>query len=653
MIRKWTNRGRNLAERTVDLSEKKSFKERLVIFSLPLTILSILLVSFFLILFSLDMVQTRNVPEDITTPVVNVGPPAVEQLFNKKLSEFNIDIEQARTTLYWSPNDNYIIFVGLKNIEYADMRSTTVIADLEKDTITKIREGHITSSPTWSPNGESVVMSFEDGLFIYDVESQNIKKLEEKAYAPRFSPDGTRILYYNSGICIYDIAEAQSTRIADRRYYAAPGWFSDGKSIVAFREDEITQNKGVHREQVITRIEIDNFDKQTDIISMNKNRIIDAAWLKADETLYLTVSDDGTNSYYIANLDNRTNLSVGELKSGIVGYEIYVNKAASRIMKTNDGKVEIFDYGMNMVDSIDINLAAGYPSRKNMQDYRLLTNGRIVFNHINIFDTKTAVMIADPSNDLIYRVEGYDELSRTFVSNNGDKLALLIGGGKRLKIIDASKATGEVVPSVLVTIGNRQEKGLADIFPKDIATEWVYEGSAGHSHALTLDEIIKHEGEQKIEYWLSVWADDSSDNNSDRNPDTNIKYEVTANAIREYVELHPSLPHRIKELDIIRIPTEEGNSWIEEVIFDGEKSEVMAEIVNVEQDDVTRLQKITVNYSVPCDDMPDGFYRETRVIKSGVGIESFNNTYDASTIRDYKVMRLDVPDAETDITDVD
>lgn len=648
MIYRRVHRNKDVADKICTISADKSVKQKLVLLSLPLTLLSILSALIIVIVLSLNIKNVPEIPDDPAISVDSGQQLQLEQLFNKKLSEFNIGIEQARTALYWSPDDNYIIFEGLATSESYGIKSTAAMASIRDNQIFKIREGDIISIPSWNPEGTSVAISFEDGLFIYDVASSTIKKIEDKVYMPRFSPDGTKIAYYNDGIYVYDISENKSTRIADKKYYAAPQWFSDGESILAFREDEINQNGRIQNQQVLARIDINSADKPTDIISMRKKRLNDATWLQADGILYITSNANSGKSYYIADLNSKTVLTLGEISSGVSEREIYVDKKSAKIMQADNGTIQVFDYGMKMIDSFDIQGVQGSLSYKENQDYSMLSNGRVVFRNANAYGMTSAIMIAEPSTNLIFKIVDYGEISKPRVSNNGDKIAVIIAGGRRLKIINAAEATGEVVPSVLITIGSQKDNNLLKLFPHEAGIEWLYEGSFGYSHTLKLDQIIKDENNDSTEYLLSGKVSDLSNRISEDSLKVNIKYRITQNAIREIVDSQPLFPHKIKEFDIIRGPVVEGNEWIEEVVFEGKAKQLKAEIMNVTENEDTEERQITVSYTILWDEIPDGFYKENRVIKTGRGIETFNNTYDKYTKKDYKIKQINIPNPESD-----
>jgi TolB protein len=113
------------------------------------------------------------------------------------------------------------------------------------DTRTGLQEpltdgGEIDDVPDWSPDGQTVVFASSRGgelaLWAVPASGGRRQRLNDGGYAPRFSPDGSRIAYWHEeAIWTADADGRDPVRVADAGQLAPPAWgragpafFSDG-----------------------------------------------------------------------------------------------------------------------------------------------------------------------------------------------------------------------------------------------------------------------------------------------------------------------------------------------------------------------------------------------------------------------------------------
>lgn len=616
-------------------------RRRLIFFGSILLILTLIITSCTIIFFSRNGKQQ---PVNKPNASGNNGEDVPGQdnrlqiLFDRKFSDFDIDIQQAKPALYWSPDDKYIVFEGLKRHSQGEIRSAVAVADIEHNTIIKIKDGGMVSAPSWSSDSKAVAISFADGLYIYYMENNTLKRVTEKTvYMPRFSPDSSKLLYHDNGICVYAPGEHTYKRITDRKYDSAPVWFSDNIRVFAFRDNGRSLGGLNGNEQVLCIIDTGNPGMYTDITRVKAGRFRDAKWLKDDSLLHVVAGKEGEQFEHIIDVGSNKVTNVGELPGG-TGYAIHVSRPAEKVLKVRDEQVDIYNFEMKKLHSSEINFEPSVPSAKDRTGYKLLKDGKIVFIHTNRLENKSAVMIADPVQDLVVRITPYYDVSVPSVSCNGDRVALIIEG-KELFIIDAMNATGEVVPAKLLSISNIGPDDLSAIFPGKVDVEWLYGGTAVNNFTVKLDSINRNEELKTTEFLMSGEVVNAVSESEEDNK-IEIKYVVSGNSVRETILKGKHLPNKITDLEIIRSPLEQGNSWIQPVNINGEYKDMTALIEEVNEDSITGEMGIRILYSVPMEGMPGGIYKEKRYFRQGKGLEMFEATYNSNSNISYRLLRI-------------
>lgn len=616
-------------------------RRRLIFLGVLLLVLALIITSCTIILFSRNRKQQpadNRDTEDYGVEDVSGRANQSYVLFDRKLSEFDIDIQQAKPALYWSPDDNYIVLEGLKRHSQSEIRSAVAVADIKNNTIIKIKDGSMVSAPSWSSDSKAVAISFSDGLYIYYVENVFLKRVTEKTvYTPRFSPDSSKLLYHDNGICVYNPGEHTYKRITDRKYDLAPLWFSDNKRVFVFRDNGRFLGGLNGNEQVLCIIDIDDPGMYTDITPIKAGKFLEAKWLKDDILLHAVGGKEGEHFEHIVDVENSRIIDVGELPRGM-GFAIHVSRPAEKVLKIRNEQVDLFDFEMKKLYSSEINFDPSYPSTKDRSGYKLLKDGKIVFIHTNRLETKSAVMIAEPLQSRVVRITPYYDVSVPFVSYSGTKIALTIEG-KELFIVDAMNATGEVVPAKLLSISNLGPDDFSAIFPRKVNVEWLYGGETANSYRIRLDSINKDEDLEVTEFLMSgevivPTPDDGEDYTVE------IKYTVSGSSVRETIIKGKHLPNKVADLEIIRGPLEQGNSWVQSVNIDGEYKDMTAVIEEVNEDLITGEIGVRVLYSVPMEGMPGGIYRESRYFRQGKGLEMFEATYGMNSKISYRLLRI-------------
>ncbi|HBK60063.1 MAG TPA: hypothetical protein DDZ84_04625 [Firmicutes bacterium] len=160
-------------------------------------------------------------------------------------------------------------------------------------------------------------------------------------------------------------------------------------------------------------------------------------------------------------------------------------------------------------------------------------------------------------------------------------------------------------------------------FPANEGFTWVYTGFAEYGHKMSIDRITSTESPGNVVYEISGAVFDMSDGESERDFSLRLEYVFTQEDVRERILHKDVFPHRIDGLIMLRAPIKEGQKWSFEA-QDG--SRVDAAVTGMGKDPQDDLAYCEVEYTIPDPSMPDGVYRETRVLKKGLGVVAFKST---------------------------
>jgi hypothetical protein len=177
------------------------------------------------------------------------------------------------------------------------------------------------------------------------------------------------------------------------------------------------------------------------------------------------------------------------------------------------------------------------------------------------------------------------------------------------------KPNGEIKPPA---------EALLEMLPRETGDQYIYNGFAEYGHIQQIDRIDEEDG-RKI-YHVVGMVDDPSGGEATGDFTLEMQYLVDGEKIIEKIIKGQKLPHKLPELEVLRLPLEEGNQWEQKMLINGTEESLKAVIETVSVDPKDNLETYTVVYTVPMADMPEGMYKEIRAYKKGVGLYHFEST---------------------------
>lgn len=148
---------------------------------------------------------------------------------------------------------------------------------------------------------------------------------------------------------------------------------------------------------------------------------------------------------------------------------------------------------------------------------------------------------------------------------------------------------------------------------------------------------INKEKDGSIRYLISGEVDDMSGGAGKGDFKINIEYLFSNDSVREIIKKGDKLPHKIKEMDILRAPLVKGGTWTQTVKINGKDTELKAEIIEDKDSSWPNEKVLKVQYTAKAEGMPDGIYKETRIFREKKGLIYFENTYTNEITFNYRL----------------
>lgn len=175
-------------------------------------------------------------------------------------------------------------------------------------------------------------------------------------------------------------------------------------------------------------------------------------------------------------------------------------------------------------------------------------------------------------------------------------------------------------------------------FPDKVGTEWIYNGFAEYGHTVKLDKI-ENTADGKVEYTINGKVADMSGGEAKGDFNVSLRYIFSGDNVKEVVVKGEKLPHKIKELIVLKEPISKGNTWTQKAAIDGVNTQINAEILEIKENDQDG-KTIKVQYTGDVEHMPGGVYREVRVFKEKTGLISFENTFNRDIEFNYSLFHF-------------
>ena len=185
---------------------------------------------------------------------------------------------------------------------------------------------------------------------------------------------------------------------------------------------------------------------------------------------------------------------------------------------------------------------------------------------------------------------------------------------------------------------NAAIKEFAAMLPDKAGAEWKYNGFAEYGHSMKLDAINK-DSKGEIQYLISGLVDDMSGGESKDDFSLSLKYVISKDGIKEIINKGDKMPHKVRELDVLRAPLAKGSTWTQKVDINGQSVELKAAIIDVLENS-EKGKVIKVEYTAPVSEMPNNTYKEVRIFEEGKGMTSFENTFDKDIDFNYSLFNL-------------
>ena len=134
---------------------------------------------------------------------------------------------------------------------------------------------------------------------------------------------------------------------------------------------------------------------------------------------------------------------------------------------------------------------------------------------------------------------------------------------------------------------------LEDLLPKYNNYSWIYNGSVEYGHDMEIISIVVNN--MSKDYFILGEVHDMSDGESDMDHSLGLEYSIQSDVVIQRKSEEMMLDSDFDEIELIRTPLEEGNTWNQDVENpEGQSTTFQSTITNVEESDEVVI--FTVRY---------------------------------------------------------
>ena len=382
--------------------------------------------------------MNKEIKEDKSNVSINLGKEEkkidlhilreVQTKLEKNFSDYNIDIDKANGQLYWSPDNKYIMFHAFKEesakpySKDKNYKQYVVLLDFEKGQMFNIKQGYLMGKPSWSINNGKVAFN-SDGIYLLDLAALKLQKISGEGFVPIFSPDQSKLAYYNKGVWMYYLNNQKNQQITKNIDDVPASWFSDNERIFIFRNNGKKLTDGAGYEQNLSILHTQNNGKYTDIIPNYKGKFRNAQWIEQDKILHLVAGWDDSYSDHIIDLKNGIGKLIEVKDLGNYSYEMDIKD--NKIMIANDEKIDVYDLSIDKIKEYSIKEDTENNKKKRNSFHRWLPDGRILVWHSEVDFSRGEVIVVDMNQEIQQLVGGYISANGVYVSADGKVVALI------------------------------------------------------------------------------------------------------------------------------------------------------------------------------------------------------------------------------------
>lgn len=168
-------------------------------------------------------------------------------------------------------------------------------------------------------------------------------------------------------------------------------------------------------------------------------------------------------------------------------------------------------------------------------------------------------------------------------------------------------------------------QALRDLFP-DKPYAWVYEGTAGYRHQMSIMDVFGSSQQQVIR--IAGEVSDQTRGQTSASFTFSLDYIVSEDRLVQKQAESPLMDSEYTELTLIQLPLTVGNTW-EETVYDatGKAYHITGEITDIQESDKGYAYTVTYTRS-------QSAHVEERIIETSIGVTRFSKMliYDGATI---------------------